>query len=155
MAKSSQEKISWTVSGSQFSSASLSVYESPSGQGHEWILGNMGLPWQGLWQATVSTRYWISTGSGFWVFLLLSSWLSGGSHSKESACGPGDPGLIPGSGRSPREGHGYPVQYSCLENPMDRGAWQAIVHGVAKSQIQLSMHPCSAHTQAIVFTSEL
>ena len=45
----------------------------------------------------------------------------------------GDMGLIPGSGRSPGEGNGNPPQYSCLENPMDRGAWQATVHGVAKS----------------------
>ena len=41
----------------------------------------------------------------------------------------GDPGSIPGSGRSPEEGNGYPLQYSCLENPMDRGAWQATIHG--------------------------
>ena len=47
-------------------------------------------------------------------------------------------GLIPGSGRSPGEGHGNPFQYSCLENPMDRGAWWATVHGVAKSQTRLS-----------------
>ena len=45
-----------------------------------------------------------------------------------------DVGSIPGSGRSPGEGNGTPLQYSCLENPMDRGAWQATVHGVAKSQ---------------------
>ena len=45
-----------------------------------------------------------------------------------------DMGLIPGSGRSPREGNGNPLQYSCLGNPMDRGAWQTTVHGVAKSQ---------------------
>ena len=45
-----------------------------------------------------------------------------------------DVGSIPGSGRSPGEGNGYPLQYSCLENPMDRGAWQATVHEVAKSQ---------------------
>ena len=54
-----------------------------------------------------------------------------------------DTGLIPGSGRSPGEGHGNPLQYSCLENPMVRGAWWATVHGVAKSQTQLkqlSMH---------------
>ena len=50
----------------------------------------------------------------------------------------GDPGSIPELGRSPGEGNGNLLQYSCLENPMDRGAWQAIVHGVAKSQIQLS-----------------
>ena len=48
-----------------------------------------------------------------------------------------DTGSIPGSGRSPGGGHGNPLQYSCLENPMDRGAWQATVHGVAKSQIRL------------------
>ena len=46
----------------------------------------------------------------------------------------GDAGLIPGSGRSPGEGNGNPLQYSCLENSMDRGAWQATVHGVAESQ---------------------
>ena len=46
----------------------------------------------------------------------------------------GDVDWIPGSGRSPGRGHGYPLQYSCLENPMDRGAWRAIVHGVTKSQ---------------------
>ena len=45
-----------------------------------------------------------------------------------------DVGLTPGSGRSPKEGNGYPLQYSCLENPMNRGAWQATVHEVAKSQ---------------------
>ena len=50
----------------------------------------------------------------------------------------GDPGSIPGSGRSPGEGNGNPLQYSCLENPMDGGAWQATVHGVAKSRTQLS-----------------
>ena len=62
----------------------------------------------------------------------------GGSEVKASASNAGDPGLIPGSGRSPGEGNGNPLQYSCLENPMDRGAWQATVHGVTKSQAQLS-----------------
>ena len=57
----------------------------------------------------------------------------GGSDGKEYACNAGDPGLIPGSGRSPREGNSNPVQYSCLGNPMDRGVWQATVHEVAKS----------------------
>ena len=53
-------------------------------------------------------------------------------------CNAGDLGSIPGSGRSPGEGNGNPLQYSCLENPMDRGAWWATVHGVAKSRTQLS-----------------
>ena len=62
----------------------------------------------------------------------------GGSDGKESACNVGDLGLIPGSGRSPGEGNGNPFQYSCLENSMDRGAWRAAVHEVAKSQTWLS-----------------
>ena len=57
-----------------------------------------------------------------------------GSAGKESACNVGDLGSIPGLGRSPREGNGNPLQYSCLENLMDRGAWRATVHGVAMSQ---------------------
>ena len=62
----------------------------------------------------------------------------GGLDSKESACDSGDVGSIPGSGRSPGEGNGNPLQYSCLENSMNRGAWQAIVHGVSKRWLQLS-----------------
>ena len=58
----------------------------------------------------------------------------GGSDGKEAACNSGDPGLIPGSGRFPGEGDGNPLQYSCLENSMVRGAWQAAVHEVAKSR---------------------
>ena len=57
-----------------------------------------------------------------------------------SACNVGDLGLIPGSGRSPGEGNGNPLQYSCLENPMDGGAWWATVHGVAKSRTPLHFH---------------
>ena len=57
----------------------------------------------------------------------------GGSEVKTSACNAGDLGLIPGSGRSPGEGNGNPLQYSCLENPMDGGAWWATVHRVARS----------------------
>ena len=53
---------------------------------------------------------------------------------KESARNAGDLGSLPGSGRSSGEGNGNPLQYSCLENSMDRGAWQAAVHGVPKSQ---------------------
>ena len=58
----------------------------------------------------------------------------GDSDGKESIYNAGDPDLIPGWGGSPGEGTSSPLQYSCLENPMDRRAWQAIVHGVAKSQ---------------------
>jgi len=60
------------------------------------------------------------------------------SDSKESACNAGDPGSIPGLGRSPGEEDGNPLQYSCLGNSMDRGAWWATVYGIAKSQTQLS-----------------
>jgi len=55
----------------------------------------------------------------------------------------GDEGLISGSGRSPGEGNGNPLQFSCLGNSVDRGAWQTTVHGVAKSQTQLSNCPCT------------
>ena len=58
--------------------------------------------------------------------------------SKESACNVGDPGSIPRLGRSPGGGDDNPLQYSCLENSMDRGAWWATVHGIAKSQTRLS-----------------
>ena len=61
----------------------------------------------------------------------------GGSDGKDSAWNAGDSGSIPGSGRFPGEGNGYPLQYSCLENYMDRGAWQAAVYSVAQSQTQL------------------
>ena len=59
---------------------------------------------------------------------LLPCWLS----SKESVCNAQNPGLIPGLGRAPGEGNGDPLQYSCLGNPMGRGAWQAAVHGITK-----------------------
>ena len=57
----------------------------------------------------------------------------GGSEGKESACCVGDPCSMPGLGRSPGEGNGTPLRYSCLENPMDGGAWKATVHGVTES----------------------
>ena len=63
-----------------------------------------------------------------------------------------DAGLIPGSGRSPGGGHGSPLQYSCLENPMDRGAWRATVHGVTKSQTRLKRH--SRHTSVYQLRGE-
>ena len=69
----------------------------------------------------------------------------GGSEVKASASNAGDLGSIPGSGRPPGEGNGNPRQYSCLENPMDGGAWQATVHGVAKSRTQLSDFTLLSH----------
>ena len=75
----------------------------------------------------------------FLKYLVPASLLGfpGDSDSKESACSGGDPGSNPGSGRSPGEGNGCPFQYSCLENSMDKGAWQATVHGVTQSQTRL------------------
>ena len=62
----------------------------------------------------------------------------GGSDSKKYVCSTGNPGLITGSGRSLGEENGNPLQYPCLGNPVDRGAWWAVVHGVAKSHTQLN-----------------
>ena len=72
------------------------------------------------------------------------------SDGKESACSVGDPGSIPGLGRSPRDGNGYPLQYPCLENLMDRGAWWAAAHGVPKSRAWLWL---TLTYLLIVFTS--
>ena len=76
------------------------------------------------------------------VILQLNKW----NLKKESACNAGDPGSIPGLGRSPGEGNGNPLQYFYLENPMDRGAWRATVLGVTEGQAwlkRLSMHTCT------------
>ena len=70
----------------------------------------------------------IKSNYGANLYLELSWWLSG----KKSAGQAGNAGLIPGLGRSPGDGYGNPPQYSCLENPMDRGAWRATVHGITK-----------------------
>ena len=70
---------------------------------------------------------------------ILTLWdFPGGSDGKESACNAGDLGSISGSGRSPGEGNGYPLHYSCLENSMDRGAWRATVYEITKSQTRLN-----------------
>ena len=69
---------------------------------------------------------------------LLFNWLPSGSEGKTSACNVGDLGSIPGLGSSPGEGNGNPLQYSCLENPKNGGAWYATVHGVIKSWTRLS-----------------
>ena len=74
----------------------------------------------------------------------------GGSDSKESACNVGDPDSIPGSGRFPAEGNGYSLQYSCLENSMDRETWRLTVHGVSKNWTQPRDYTLTFH-----FTSQL
>ena len=94
----------------------------------------------GFWGGTINdTEDYFKRGFWHWIFsathsICLPFDFPGGSGGKVSAYNAGDPGLIPGSGRSPGEGNGNPLQYSCLENPMDGGAERATVHGVAKSR---------------------
>ena len=73
-----------------------------------------------------------------------------GSDGKESACNMGNLGWIPGSGRSPEGGNGNPFQYSCLENPTDRGAWWATVHGVAKESDTTERLTTTTENQAVL-----
>ena len=106
------------------------------------------------WRATVHdvTKSWTQLSdwtTKIYLIMHLCKWpqieppraflgFPGGSDDKESPCSAGDPGSVPGLGRSPGEGNGYPFQYSCLENSMDIGDWWATVHGVAKSWTWLS-----------------
>ena len=91
-----------------------------------------------------------------WIFLLEFLWVNlhavgfpGGLPGKKSVCNAGDLGSIPGYGRSPRKGKGYPLQYSCLENSMDRGAWQAIVLLLSRfSRVRLLATPWTSAYQA-------
>ena len=80
------------------------------------------------------------------LFPTMHPGFPGGSDGKESACNAGDPGSILGLGRCPGEGHGNPLQYSCLENAMDRGAWWDTVHGVTKNWTRLSDEHTHIHT---------
>ena len=92
-------------------------WSQAEGQGHAWYLfGTIG---------------YTSNLKGLLDYLDLPC----SSDGKESACNAGDPGSMPGWGRSPGEGNGNPLQYSCLENPMDRGAWRTTVQGVAESNM--------------------
>ena len=82
---------------------------------------------------TTEFSLWFSS-ENYFISLVIFSMIQKFSNSvdKESSCNAGDPGSIPGWGRSPGEGNGNPLQYYCLENPMDRGAWWATVHGAAR-----------------------
>ena len=91
-----------------------------------WRISSGGSPFYREWSSPAGVE--MAVGNWFDWFCL-----PGGSDSKESACNVADLGLIPGSGRSPGEGNSKPLQYSCLENPTDGGAWWATVHGVAES----------------------
>ena len=75
-----------------------------------------------------------------WTELIENKYFPGGSDNKESVCNAGDAGSIPGSGRSPGEANGNPLQYSRPENPRDRGAWWAKVHGVTESDMTEWLH---------------
>ena len=94
---------------------------------------------RGAWWATVHGV------AKSWTQLSTHAFLPGASNGKKSACNAGEPGSIPGLGRSPREGNGHPLQYSCLENPMDWTAWWATVHRVSRVEqdwaISLSLSP--------------
>ena len=103
-----------------------SCLENPRDRGAWWVAV------YGVAQSCIRLKGFSSSSSNGTAAVLPG--FAGGSDGKESACNAGDPGSIPGSGRSPGEGNGYPLQYSCLEIPMDRGAWQTTVHGVEKSQ---------------------
>ena len=101
---------------------------------------NISSPWQVIHSAlpcVANTYFWIPfhnlSKNSLLPFLLV-----GGSDGKESACSVGNLGLIPGLGRFFGEGHGYAHQYSCLGNPMDRGAWRAVVLGITKTQTGLT-----------------
>ena len=88
--------------------------------------------WRERWGATLSCSAQASHCGGFSCCGAFTLGFPGGSENKESACNAEDTGSVPGLGRSPGEGHGNLLQYSCLENPIDRGTWWATVRGVSK-----------------------
>ena len=100
-------------------------------------------PWRGSRQRPAATERRTCL-----LLLCTHQGFPDGSDDKESTCSAGALGSIPGLGRSPGERNGNPLQYSCLENPMDRGAWRATVHGVAKSRTRLS----DSHTHTCICT---
>ena len=131
-----------------------SIYKGMRMQGVCWWQWDV---WDGLslkWWRWDWKRGWESDGEGL-MYSIHNQGFPGGSEVKASACNAGDLGSIPGSGRSPGEGNGNPLQYSCLENPMDGGAWWSTDHGVSKSRTRLSdftFH--STHKWALYPTGE-
>ena len=96
------------------------------------------LPSLALPSGALCSRYWVDQKVCSIQEYLFNNSFPGGSKGKAPACNAGDPGSIPGLGSSPGKRNGNPLQYSCLENPLDGRAWWATVHGVAKSQTRLS-----------------
>ena len=94
-----------------------------------WLSGWNELNWN---KCNKVARYKFIYRNVLFFYTLIVRDFPGGSEGKESACNAGNPGLIPGSGKSPGEGNGYSLQSSCLWDPIDRGHWQATAHGIAK-----------------------
>ena len=116
--------------------------------GKVWLEGNFCCTW-GLLPSPPGSTIMV------WVFITSFSSVAvspGGSDGKESACNVGDLGLIPGLGRSCGEGNSYPLQYSVLQDSMDRKAWQATVYGVSKSQTWLSDFHTHTLTPSLSYT---
>ena len=114
--------------------------------GHDWATD---LIWSDLIRTENEWAHWIGLScyvSHIRFVYSLKIAIFHGSDGKESACNAGDPCSIPGLGRSPVEGNGNPLQYSCLENPMDKGAWQATVDRVTQSCTRLEQLSTHAYT---------
>ena len=118
----------WTVNCTGSDSPRVWMQCPPPGRGDQWAP---------LLSATYQQQQLI-LGCRSWTRVYISEGFPGGLAGKESACNAGDLGSIPGSGRSPGGGNGTTPQYSCLENPMDRGVWRATVHGATKGRTWLS-----------------
>ena len=134
-----------------FSHSPVDIYVSPpQSQPSDWAPWGLGVGWwwarearslsyRGLWGWVPSISLFANSING------LPWWVMG----KETACNAGVAGSIHESGRYPGGGHGNPLQYSCLENPMDRGVWRTIAHGITKSQTGLKW---LEHTHTVVWT---